>query len=307
MDRRTPLLVNRYEIATDAALNEAAENVGLQVCMKVRLGDVLNLRSSGLSNEEFGYATRAHLDFVVTDAPENLPQFAVEFDGRHHRTDAAAIRRDEMKDRICARLGLPLLRIDAAFLRRRRRFTLIGLLIEVWATERAFYAAQETGQIPYDEPFCYFSVLETSRGSGYTWAYSLDEPARTLMVKAHADGLALDWVPEERTSRHPFAETAPDEIECYTVLPLHRERYIIGHARLRNFKNFGGLPASQLVSDLAVADAGVLLERYIDGEHPPTTADEFAHFNECTKDWWRQGAMIGPYSFSSEEYRARHS
>jgi very-short-patch-repair endonuclease len=304
MDRRTPLLVNSYEIATDEALNEAAARAGLRVCTKVKLSDALDIRGSRLTYEEFEYATRAHLDFVVTDEPENRPQFAVEFDGRRHRTDPGVQRKDALKNKICKQLGLQLLRIDSDFLRRRRRFTLVGWLVEVWAMERAFYEAQRAGGVPHDEPFCYFSVLDPRPDGSSGWL-SLDGEGREQMALAFREGLAPDWVPEERTSRHPFDDGEPEQIEAFAIFRLHRDRYIIGYARLRNFALFGGVHATQLAADLAVADAGVLLKRYMDGEIPATTREELAALDERTQDWWRQGAVIGPWSFSLQEHRAR--
>jgi hypothetical protein len=59
---------------------------GYRVFPKVRLEDVIG-KDSGeyLSDREFDYLTRSHLDFVVTK--DDTALFAVEFDGLHHLQD----------------------------------------------------------------------------------------------------------------------------------------------------------------------------------------------------------------------------
>ena len=119
MDRRRRLLVNEGEIRTDEALREAAEGIGFRVHAKVRLADALAVDRSGLSTEAYSYALWSHFDWVVADEKSSRPEFAVEFDGESH-VEAQARRRDALKDEICARLGLPLLRIDSEAYRPRR-------------------------------------------------------------------------------------------------------------------------------------------------------------------------------------------
>ncbi len=90
---------------------------------------------------------------MIADGTDAKAQFAVEYDGPQHLSDPTTMGRDRMKSEICARLGLPLVRIGSEYLQRERRFTLIGYLVEVWSLERAFASAQESGMIPCDEPF----------------------------------------------------------------------------------------------------------------------------------------------------------
>lgn len=148
MHPRKNLLINRWEQATDVALAEAAARCGVRVFAKVRVASALPIDRSGLTAEEFSYALRAEFDFVVADGERGTPQFAIEFDEHHHLTDATTIARDRLKSAVCRRFALPLVRIDSAYLRRERRFTLIGYLLEAWHMERSFDAAQERGEIP---------------------------------------------------------------------------------------------------------------------------------------------------------------
>ena len=70
MDRRKHILVNSYEVSTEAALREIAEKHHVRVHSKIRVADALNVERSGISNEEYSYAFRAHFDFVITDSEE---------------------------------------------------------------------------------------------------------------------------------------------------------------------------------------------------------------------------------------------
>lgn len=68
---------------------------------------------------------RAHLDFVVCDRGRAMtPVFAVEFDGPSHVSDVQRAR-DVRKNRLCARAGLPLLRIGDAEIQDHDRRTVL--------------------------------------------------------------------------------------------------------------------------------------------------------------------------------------
>jgi len=188
MDRRKSLLVNIGEAETDAVLREVATKLDVRVFAKTRLADVVEIRRSGLSNDEYRYALQAHLDFVIALASDGRPHFAVEFDGPYHDTDAGAQRRDTMKGSICARLGLPLLRIDADYLRTVRGFRLLAWLVELWFLDEAFSEEQMHGRIPRDEPFDPQSVMELKDGR-ITFPYSLAGDAQQEIARAYGQGL----------------------------------------------------------------------------------------------------------------------
>ena len=98
--KRKPLVVkkilNLHEEATNLRLKEVCVTYGAHAYPKVRVADVLNIEGSGISDEYFRFALQAHFDFIVCDT-EQIPQFAVEFDGPSHKDDAQR-RRDEIKD-----------------------------------------------------------------------------------------------------------------------------------------------------------------------------------------------------------------
>src|SRR5262249_27744065 len=115
----------------------------------------LNIKGSGLSNPEFTYALKGHFDFVVAEGPGGPARFAVEFDGPTHDTDLDTIHRDLSKNHICQKLGMPFLRIDAGYLRRIGRFTLVGWLTELWFMYEEFLRVQAKGDIDPYEVFNY--------------------------------------------------------------------------------------------------------------------------------------------------------
>lgn len=296
MDRRKSLLLNRWEVAADAALAEAADRCGLRVLSKVRLSSALDLTRSGLPDELFNYATRAELDFVVVDGTDAVAQFAVEYDGEAHVADPDTMRRDRMKSEICSRLGLPLVRIDSPYLQRERGFTLIGYLVEMWDLERAFTAAQERGEIPYDEPFMPELILSDSRTGPVDFPYLLDQPARLLMARAEREG-QLRWsVPEELTTPWPPDDRDDDVemIESWSLLELRSSGYIIGHARLRNHPVFvPGVAPRGLAATVAVADAGLRLKQALAGDRSAvSTVADLTRIRTRTSGWESQGGHV---------------
>lgn len=295
MDRRRPLLVNPEEIATDAALEEAAERCGLHVHPKIRVASALDIRNSGLSDEEYSYALKSEFDFVIADGRDRMPHFAVEFDEPHHLSDPETVRRDRLKAAVCEKLGIPLVRIGSEFLRRERRFTLIGYLVEVWHLERCFEEEQQAGRIPWDEPFMPENIMAESLESQVEWPYWLERPARIRIAQAHRAGQLTHHAPEQITEPWP-QHGEPDElefIESWAVVELAGGGYVMGQAKLRNFVTFiGGVTARGLASHVAVADAGRQLELVLSGEAPPADAADLATLRARTAGWQSQGGRV---------------
>jgi hypothetical protein len=296
VDRRRPLLVNRWEVRTNAALEEAAERCGVRIYAKVRVADVFRIDHSGLTDEEYRYALQAHFDFVIVEGANSVPQFAIEFDERHHLTDPKTIRRDRLKAAICESLGLPLVRIGSEYLRRERRFTLIGYLVEVWQLQRSFDEAQQSGQIPFDEIFAPELVLTDSMFGPINFPYWLERPARLRIIEAERAGRSASHSPEEIITPWPWDGDGPDSvefIEAWAVISLRPRGYVIGQAKLRNFKVFiPGLSARALAGNVAVADLGSRLDRVLKGELAPDTKEDLAGLRTRTVGWLSQGGVV---------------
>jgi hypothetical protein len=300
VDRRKPLLLNKWEISTDDALAEAADRCGVRVCTKVRLSSALELSSSGLSDELFRYGTRAEFDFVIVDGADAMPQFAVEYDGPQHLSAPKTIRLDRMKAEICSRFELPLVRIGSEYLQRHRRFTLIGYLVEMWSFERGFSEAQAKGLIPEDEPFMpemvVAEIADPVEATRVDFPYWLDRPARLRMVEAERVGRVVSRTPEELVTPWPaFGESDDAElVKAWAVLALRPSGYIIGHAVLRNHPVFvPGVSPRSLASSVAVADAGQQLKLVMGGDMSvPRSASDLADLRTQTDGWISQGGLV---------------
>lgn len=267
MDRRKKIL-NFHEEATNVILKKAASANGARIFPKVRIADVLEIASSGLSDDQYGYVLKAHFDFVVTDQ-QSKSLFAVEFDGPHHELSSTSRANDAKKNAICERLDFPLLRITADFLTRKvRQFSLLGWLVELWFMNQAFCRAQEEGAIPYDEDFDYHAVLSNSveefAEGKITCPYDPTLPARILIRKCYESGLCKDYVPSVQVS-----ENVRGYHTATALIRVNDEQVIVGKAKCRSFQ-FDPVSGWELSQELAVADAGAKLRLYTNGKQAPS-------------------------------------
>jgi very-short-patch-repair endonuclease len=104
-------LVNRSEEVVLRELQQIASDNAVRVFVKQRLSDVIQKGGTHLTNREFDFYTRSHCDFVVTDA-DARPLVVVEYDGPLHQLSAEQQERDEIKNELCRRAELGLLRIN---------------------------------------------------------------------------------------------------------------------------------------------------------------------------------------------------
>jgi len=141
-------LLNRSEEVVYRELSNIASDNGMKVFAKPRLSDVIQKESSYLTQREFDFYTRSHCDFVVTDGTFR-PLMIVEYDGPLHQTDEKQQERDEIKNELCRRAALGMLRINANHVTKLYRgMTVLRWIVEVTELEKAFNEAQEKGQIP---------------------------------------------------------------------------------------------------------------------------------------------------------------
>jgi hypothetical protein len=184
-------IFNLHEEVTNRRLKEVCASLGAHVYPKIRVADVLNIEGSGISDEQFRFALKAHFDFVVCDE-EQTPQFAVEFDGPSH-TDKAQRKRDALKDHLCEQLNFPILRINSNHLiKKYKSYSLLGWFVEHWFLRKAFDEAQEKGLIPWDEP--YDPMMIFSMGNKIKWPMWLSSDLRIKIKKLHDHGKIQDWI-----------------------------------------------------------------------------------------------------------------
>lgn len=292
MDRRKRLL-DFHEEATHAVLNKVALQNKAKVFAKIRIADALEITSSGLSDIGYGYALKAHFDFVVADTV-NSALFAVEFDGLIHEHDATVIANDAKKNSICKKLGMPFLRINADFLTRKiRRFTLLSWLTELWFLNEAFEQAQKEGAIPDDEPFCYFAILSESITEKITFPYDLSLPSRAFLIKCCEQGHCKDFTP---------AIHIADDVNGHTfgiaLLRLNEEDVVIGRANCRSFM-FQPVSTRELCQELATIEAYEKMKTYLSGKYRPIkmveAISQINRIEKLAKDngahYFKQGAV----------------
>lgn len=146
-------LLNRSEEVVLHELQKIVSDNAMRVFTKLRLSDVIQKGGTHLTNREFDFYTRSHCDFVVADHHAR-PVMVVEYDGPLHQLSAEQQERDEIKNELCRRAGLGLLRVNDNYVTKiYRGMTVLRSIVEVTEFEKAFNAAQEGGHIPWDQPF----------------------------------------------------------------------------------------------------------------------------------------------------------
>ncbi|GAB5521957.1 MAG: hypothetical protein RhofKO_42080 [Rhodothermales bacterium] len=186
-------LLNRSEERVNRTLSELTESWDAHTYPKVRLADVLPIEQSGISARSYRFALQSHFDFVVTDSDFN-PLFAVEFDGPTHKSVVQA-QRDDIKDALCQRFQLPLLRVNARYIDEPyRQMDLLAWFVNYWFAQQAINEAYETGQIhptEYVDRLMIFSLP----GSSSTFPLWLTADVRTTFKQHYSSGKCLDFGP----------------------------------------------------------------------------------------------------------------
>jgi hypothetical protein len=278
MDRRRKMLVNIGEEEADSVLRDVADKFGVRVFAKPRLADTVDIDSSGLPNDLYSHALKAHLDFVVARGSDAQALFAVEFDGAYHDSDAAR-RRDAMKDTICERLGLPLLRVDADFFQTVKGFRLLAWLVELWFLDEAVTEMQASGAFPWDEPFDPRDLYEPDEHFRLTRRpFDLASEAQAALFTAYKEGRCLAPHPD-----HYFT-TTDDGGESYAFLPLPYRRWLMSHVRVRAYR-FPPLSPGELADDLACVEIASKLEEYERGTVLAVTGEEVDTISKRCAGW----------------------
>ncbi|MFZ5823434.1 MAG: AAA domain-containing protein, partial [Bacillota bacterium] len=105
-------VLNPGEQALYRELAERLKGRPVMVAPKMRVLDSLEpTRLADLTQQERDYAFRAHFDLVVVGLDGFRPVAAVELDGATHEQDPLTMARDRLKNAICEKASLPLLRV----------------------------------------------------------------------------------------------------------------------------------------------------------------------------------------------------
>lgn len=295
MDRRRPLLVNDGEFRTDEALREACDALGYRVTPKVRVADALLIDRSGLTDEEYGYALKAHFDWVVVNSETSRPEFAIEFDGSSHAEDRVR-HRDAIKDRICARLGMPLLRIDHTAFRPIVQRTVIYYLVESWSLMLGFLAGQDEGSIPEDEVWTPWGFIEEiDEVTGAIQLRDLAAPARQFIAREARNGVLTHEAPYHCYKSRRLDD--PDHTEAFAWVYTTTGKMIVGHVRLRTY-TFPAVLDFDLADDLAHLALGDKVMRLSEGDVSVLEEPTHVHLPErFPGSGWSGGGPARPEDF----------
>jgi len=258
-------LLNRSEEVAFRELQSIVSDNNLKVFPKSRFSDVIQKGDSFLTQREFDFYTRSHCDFVVTDEVFR-PIMIVEYDGPLH-VDTKQHERDKIKNELCRRAGLGMLRInDRHVTKLYRGMSVLRWIVEVSQLEKAFYEAQANGQVPYDEPFD--PAMFMTGPTGQRFPYWLSAPATQSF---HNFFETLDPV-------RPKGWTGflghDDEGTGYRLSCLYFEDKILW-VKTAVRKQDLDFPHYDLLNELDTCELGIRLKKFRAGEISAATREEF--------------------------------
>lgn len=192
-------LLNLPEAVTDQRLREVCNDFDAKVYAKVRVADVLPIENSGVDNDHYRYALQAHFDFVVTDS-DDKPLFAVEFDGSSHSSPEVQ-RRDQIKNSLCGRFSLPLLRINRKYLTKAfSNWDLLRWFSTVFFVKKSWDEDVEEGRIPYEDSIFDPMFVSVRTKSGMR-SLELEKHARAELGHLFRSGKIPFYVPNWITAK----------------------------------------------------------------------------------------------------------
>jgi hypothetical protein len=123
-------LVHWKELKALDVIERALSQTPYRVCPTVRLSEVLEQEPGDrFVPGDKNFLMTSHFDFVVCRRRDTWPLFAIELDGPSHQTKQQ-VERDVRKNRLCARVRFPLLRIGYAELDTHEQITLLEFMLQ---------------------------------------------------------------------------------------------------------------------------------------------------------------------------------
>jgi len=171
--RRLKKILTNGERVVHSTAQELASQLGMQAFGKIRIADVIEIDKSGIPDDLYSYALRAHFDTVLVR--DNLARMAIEFDGPGH--DA---RHDAKKAALCDLFGPPLVRVRMGHL-TARNFEDNAVSFLIHQLECVDHFIENYGNDPY-EPYdpAWFSSVP---GKDRTWPFAYADRWRGRLVK----------------------------------------------------------------------------------------------------------------------------
>lgn len=264
MDRRRKLLVNNYEKLADELLTKAVAPYSARVCPKVGLKDIVKIDSSGISTAAYSYALQCHIDFCVVNSDGHV-EFGLEIDESHHLSNSETIKKDKLKDKLCSKLGFPLLRISDKSLKRVKDLELLA-----WLTSY-YFAFSDLSKCGADlknpetqkkillskEPFVYspfadsYESIRNLKGTGLFEDGSDELP---ICVSQNLETYFISWAGVPLRS---------------PGIPKEDKPFLYSKIAFRAFNKFAGIYSFHLSEGLAVVELDRKIREYIDGLYTP--------------------------------------
>jgi len=258
-------LLNRSEKRVSVELENIARDNRLRIFSMTRLSDIIDRAGSHLTQREFDFYTRSHADFVIADA-DTKPLMIVEYDGPMH-LDARQQERDRIKNELCRRAGLGLLRIhDRHVTKLYRGMSVLRWIVEVSELEKAFAEAQTKGEVPHDEPFDPAFIMSVGDRNKYPYWLSASATQsfhnffKKLNSNKHYGWHSIVAYDDDGTGRR-LSWLYFDEKIIWAKTSVRRQDL--------------DFPHDDLLDQIDTCELGIRLQKYISGEIRAISINEF--------------------------------
>lgn len=255
--------LNSAELRAFNMIQPVGRTYNCQFFPKVKLSDVLEIRRSGLDEEDFGYASRAHFDFIAVK--DNRVSFAIELNGPNHYKNDKALEREKRKNYICKQLDCELIRIDLGYLNELRDSHVLPILLQEYFDKLAPEHDSKTNSKRQN-----LSSLWTNKAFCKT-TYGVDK-----------DSQVSEAIAKYKVNPQTFKTKEGDFAYVAHTLQVEEERYCIGHGAAHQSKIFG-TDAETLAHWLAVIELGRKLYQYERGSQSAETCIEFESVRSAYK------------------------
>jgi hypothetical protein len=154
MRRKKGALKSKEERAALGALNRRFKGTPYVIHKDYPLNQVAEVGRGELSSQEFSYFQAASLDFLVCrdDDADQAFEIAIEYDGNEHE-QAQQAAKDQLKDRICGEVGLPIIRIGSDDTSGRGSTTIVDFIVDHYLGEKHFAALRQQGKLSSEEEY----------------------------------------------------------------------------------------------------------------------------------------------------------
>lgn len=192
MRKKQGAIKSRGEAGTAGALRRYFRGKPYVVLKDVALNQVLEVERGELTSEEFSYYRSASLDFLICrDDDSQSFELALEFDSELHDTPSQA-HKDSIKNRLCIRAALPLLRVSSDNIILRRHTPILDYILNAYFGEKAISELRAMGKVSQEEEY-FVQFDETSKIQVRLMQRGLFSPGFPFGVASQADTQNAFW------------------------------------------------------------------------------------------------------------------